>query len=173
MPPRPRSDRRNPRPDTPRPADGGGGAPATSGGSSAAADDVRRFAELLRAQEAKKKADAAESKRRADAERARVEAEQAGERRLAGARTAKEQAARRLKDVRARGASNAVVAEAEAAYKVALADLLAEEQGERPSWAPALPEPEPEVAEASDAEASDAEPEASADAAPEAEAPTD
>lgn len=142
MPPRPRSDRRSNRTDAPRPADGGRGAPVAPGGSSAASDDVRRFAELLRAQEAKKKAEVAEGRRRADAERARVEAEQAGERRLTGARSAKEQAARRLKDVRARGAANAVVAEAEAAYKAALADLLAEEQGERPSWAPAVPEPE-------------------------------
>jgi hypothetical protein len=58
-----------------------------------------------------------------------------------------------------------VVAEAEAAYKAALADLLAEEQGERPSWAPALPDPEPAV----DAEADVAVDADDADAQPDAE----
>lgn len=152
MPPRPRSDRRPNRTDAPRrdetPAGGGGS-------SSAAADDIKRFAELMRSQEAKAKKDAAAQREKQAAEKARVEAEQAAANQLATAQQAKERAAQRLKDVRARGASNAVVAEAETAYKAALADLVAVESGERPSWAPPLREPEPEpAAEGDGAEAS-------------------
>ena len=126
MPPRPRRDRK---------PDAAPIAPAD------AAADVARFAELVRAQRKREQAQVADDRRRAADERRRADEAQAESRRHADARDAKERAARQLKQVRARG-SNVAVAEAEAGYKQALADLLAIEQGARPAWAPAPPEPE-------------------------------
>ncbi len=136
MPSRSRPDRHRDRPSPVTPAGGGEAAPAPG-----APDDVRRFAELLRAQQAREKATAAAARELAGEERRRLEREASDARQLDDARAAKERAAKRLKDVRAQRASNAAVAEAEAGYKQALADLLAIESGERPSWAPAPAEP--------------------------------
>ena len=123
---------------------GAGSAAGSGGAPQDRADDVRRFAELVRAQQAKERARVSDERRRADEARRAADTAAAEARRLTGATEAKERAARRLKDVRARG-SNAAVADAEADYKQALADLLAIEHGERPSWAPAPPEPAPEA----------------------------
>lgn len=139
----------------------------------AAAADVRRFAELLRAKEANERESAAAERRRAAADRERLDAERAQLRLLDDARSAKERAARRLKEVRAGRSSNAAVAEAEAAYKVALADLLAAESGERPSWAPAVSTPAPDESQPDDEAqpAGEAQPDGdAAEGAPDAEA---
>ena len=86
--------------------------------------DVALFAKLVREDE--------EAERRAadDQRRRRDEAER-GER----LRSAKDDAARHLKDLRAKGAPVATVAEAEAAYRAALAEVVAMESGQRPAWA--------------------------------------
>ena len=148
MPPRPRRDRQ-PNAAPIAPAD--------------AAADVARFAALVRAQRKREQAKLADDRRRVADDRRKAEEAQAESRRHADARDAKERAARQLRQVRARG-SNAAVAEAETAYKQALADLLAIEQGERPAWAP--PPPEREVEAATEPEA---EPEAEAELLGEAE----
>jgi hypothetical protein len=104
--------------------------------SAEAADDIRRFAQLVKASEQKAKADRdAERRRVAEEQRIADEAE-AEARRLEDAVAAKERAARTLKERRARGASAGLIAEAEATYKAALATLLTVEQGEPPAWAP-------------------------------------
>ena len=153
MPPRPRRDRQ---------PDAAPIAPAD------AAADVARFADLVRAQRKREQAKQADDRRRVADDRRKAEEAQAESRRHADAGDAKELAARQLKQVRARG-SNAAVAEAEAAYKQALADLLAIEQGERPAWAPAPPEPE--AAEPEPAELEGAEPSSHESAATDASAP--
>jgi hypothetical protein len=110
--------------------------------STEAADDIRRFAQLVKASEQKAKAERdAERQRLADERRVADEAE-ADARRFDDATSAKERAARTLKERRARGASAGSIAEAEAAYKTALAALVTIEQGEAPDWAPAPPSTE-------------------------------
>ena len=109
-----------------------------------AAEDVRRFAELVKAQQAKTRKDQADARQRAADEKRRVDDAAAAERRAGDAQSAKDGAARRLRDVRARGTA-AQVAEAEEAYKAALAEQITVEQGERPSWAPAPPVVEPDT----------------------------
>ncbi len=113
--------------------------------SEQAAEDVRRFAELVKAQQAKTRKDQADARQRAVDEKRRVDDAAAAERRAGDAQSAKDAAARRLRDVRARGTA-AQVAEAEEAYKAALAEQITVEQGERPSWAPAPPIIEPDAA---------------------------
>ena len=171
MPPRPRRDRPTDRPTSP-PAGAGAAGGKPGAGAAAAADDVRRFAELVRSQQAREKARVADDRRRATEVRQRADDAAADERRLAYARQAKERAARRLKEARS-SRSNAAVAEAEDGYKQALADLLALETGERPSWAPPVPEPDPEpdaaLEPASEPDA-DVAPEPAADAVVEPEA---
>jgi hypothetical protein len=116
-----------------------------------AAEDVRRFAQLMKAKQDKERKDQADARQRAAAEKRRVEDEAAEARRAADAASAKDRAARRLRDARARGRADEV-AEAEAAYKAALAEQITVEQGERPTWAPAPP-PELETAAEAGAEA--------------------
>ena len=110
--------------------------------SAEAADDVRRFAQLIKASEQKAKAERDAERRRVAEERRIADEADAEARRLDDAKDAKERAARTLKERRARGASAGSIAEAEAAYKAALAALLTVEQGEAPSWAPAPPSSE-------------------------------
>jgi hypothetical protein len=148
MPPRPRRDR----PTDSRPSREGGGGPVVGD----AAAEVARFAQLVREQAKREQARVADERRRAAEERRKADEAAAEGRRLDEARAAKERAARALKSARARG-TNAAVAEAEQAYKRALADLLAVEHGERPAWAPV-------AAEAPEAAAE--EPEADEDGAP-------
>jgi multidrug efflux pump subunit AcrA (membrane-fusion protein) len=84
-----------------------------------------------------------------EAERKSREAERLA-RRLAEERAvllrAKDDAAARLKAVRRQGViAPGEVEAAEAAYTAATADLVEAETGERPTWAPARPEPGPDV----------------------------
>ncbi len=53
-------------------------------------------------------------------------------------------AAAAIRTLRENGRPHAKMLEAEAAYRVALAELTEFETGERPHWAPAPPPPEPE-----------------------------
>ena len=87
--------------------------------------DVRLFAESVRAQEASER-------------RARQEAVEAMRRanQLDELRAAKAAAVAELKSARARGGAERI-ATAEAAYRSALAELQEFETGERPTWAPA------------------------------------
>ena len=91
-------------------------------------DDVARFSSLLRAKGAAEQAER-------DAEQARADAARA----LAAAQGAKASAVARLKSVRASRSTPDEIAAAEADYRMALAGLVELEQGQRPSWAPALP----------------------------------
>lgn len=91
----------------------------------AANDDIARFSTLLRAK------DEAEQQQK-DAERARIRRE----RELARAQDAKAAAAQELKAVRQRKHTDDELRGAETRYRIALADLLELEQGERPAWAP-------------------------------------
>jgi multidrug efflux pump subunit AcrA (membrane-fusion protein) len=102
-------------------------------------DDVKRFAALLR----KKEADEQQARdvAQAEADERRAKAELA--RQVEAARATKDQAAARLRDIRKGKATTEQIAKAEADYRAALATLLELEQGTRPAWAPALPEPEP------------------------------
>jgi hypothetical protein len=102
-------------------------------------DDVKRFAALLR----KKEADEQQARDVAQAEvdERRAKAELA--RQVEVARAAKDQVAARLRDIRKGKATTEQIAKAEADYRAALATLLELEQGTRPAWAPAPPEPEP------------------------------
>jgi hypothetical protein len=93
--------------------------------------DVALFAALLR----KDERDRAAVERHAAEQREQAEAAAAERRRREDLQAAKDDAARRLKDARRRGDANAI-SQAEASYKLALADLLAAETGERPEWAP-------------------------------------
>jgi hypothetical protein len=81
----------------------------------------------------------AERAEQREAARVRREAQEREERRRQ-LTVAKDRAADRLKDVRRRGASGEVRAEAEAAYRAAIDALIRDEQG----LPPAEPEPEPE-----------------------------
>src|SRR5262249_30212305 len=113
-------------------------------------DEVTRaakmFAESLRAHEA---ADRAARERKEAAERdarERAEAAEAVRHRREELIAAKDTAAARLKRLRAEGHPRGQMAEAEAAYRAALAALQEDETGERPHWAPAPPpadEPDP------------------------------
>jgi hypothetical protein len=112
--------------------------------------DVALFAQLVREEEAAKRAAMQEQRRQ------REEAE-----RVAQAQTAKDDAARRLKDLRAKGASSTAIAEAEAAYRATLAEVVTAESGARPDWAPApeaAAEADPEEAAPDDAPHGDVEP---------------
>lgn len=102
-------------------------------------DDVKRFAALLR----KKEADEQHARHTAQAEvdERRAKAELA--RQIEVARASKDQVAARLRDIRKGNASAEQIAKVEADYRAALATLLELEQGTRPAWAPAPPEPEP------------------------------
>lgn len=91
-------------------------------------DDVARFSSLLRAKGAAERAER-------DAEQARADAARA----LAAAQGAKASAVVRLKSVRASRSTPDQIVTAEADYRMALAALVELEQGQRPSWAPALP----------------------------------
>jgi hypothetical protein len=124
--------------------------------------DLELFASFVRDEE-KKERDAKKA--------ARDERRQADE--LTKLVKAKEDAAALVK--RLRGSDRATAeqkTEADAAYKAALAAVVAAETGEAPTWAPpveAEPEPEVEVEAASDGEpAAEGAPEAAADDAPEA-----
>lgn len=107
--------------------------------------DLELFAEFVRAEEQKErdaKKAARDERRKADEQSQLVKA--------------KEEAAALVK--RLRGSDRATAeqkAEADAAYKAALAAVVAAETGETPTWAPA-PEAEPEA----EAEAGEPEPEA-------------
>ena len=106
--------------------------------------DVKLFAESVRAQEAaerKAQQEAVEAVRRAN--------------RHDELTAAKAAAVADLKAARARGGAERVAA-AEATYRIALADLQEFETGERPAWAP-LPPPAEDIAEGTDTapEASD------------------
>jgi hypothetical protein len=94
--------------------------------------DVARFAAALRAQEQEREA---EAERRA-AQRQRQAEEEAERNRHDDLRNAKDRAAAALRDARRTGRS-AEVSAAEAAYRTALAELLAFETGSRPSWSAA------------------------------------
>jgi multidrug efflux pump subunit AcrA (membrane-fusion protein) len=101
-------------------------------------DDVKRFAALLRKkdadeQQARDVAQAEVDERRAKAELARQ---------VEVARATKDQVAARLRDIRKGKASTEQIAKAESDYRAGLATLLELEQGTRPAWAPAPPEPE-------------------------------
>jgi ATP-dependent exoDNAse (exonuclease V) alpha subunit len=98
-------------------------------------DDVKRFAALLRQKEQNERA--AEQKERDD---------RAAAKRLAAATKAKEDAAEGLREARRSGKTDRI-AEADAAYRAALAELVEIESGKRPEWAPAVVEPvvEPDV----------------------------
>lgn len=91
---------------------------------------ARLFAESLRAHEA---ADLAEKQRKQDA------ADLAA--RHVVLQEAKAAAAARIKRLRSTEGRREQIAEAEAAYRAALAELTEFETGERPHWAPAAPEP--------------------------------
>jgi hypothetical protein len=122
--------------------------------------DVALFAQLVREEEAAKRAAVQEQRRQ------REEAE-----RVAQAQTAKDAAARRLKDLRAKGAPSTAIAEAEAAYRATLAEVVTAESGARPDWAPA-----PYVGPRADADAggnAGADAEAEADAEDAEPAPVD
>lgn len=97
---------------------------------------ARLFAESVRAHEA---ADRAEQQRKQDA------ADRAAQHVVL--QDAKAAAAARIKRLRAGEGRRELIAEAEAAYRVALAELTEFETGERPHWAPARPEPEVEHAD--------------------------
>jgi hypothetical protein len=118
------------------PSDPPSAAAAAQPGASAPVDpDVARFAAALKEsarREAEAKRQAAEARQRA--EQVAAEAE-----RVKDLERAKDAAASRLRDARRSGRG---VAEAEAAYKAALAAVVAAETGERPAWAPDEPEPE-------------------------------
>jgi hypothetical protein len=115
-----------------------------------AEQDVRLFAESVRAQEA------AERKARQEAVEALRRANRHDE--LVAAKAA---AVADLKAARARGGAERIAA-AEATYRTALADLQEFETGERPAWAPSTPAgddaPEADASEtdASESEATDA-----------------
>ena len=102
-------------------------------------DDVKRFAALLRKKEADEQHARDTAQAEVDAQRAKAELA----RQVEVARATKDQAAARLRDIRKGRASTEQIAEAEADYRAALATLLELEQGTRPAWAPAPPEPEP------------------------------
>ncbi len=102
-------------------------------------DDVKRFGALLRKKEADEQHARDTAQAEVDAKRAKAELA----RQVEGARGTKDQAAARLRDIRKGKASAEQIAKAEADYRAALATLLELEQGTRPAWAPALPEPEP------------------------------
>jgi multidrug efflux pump subunit AcrA (membrane-fusion protein) len=101
-------------------------------------DDVKRFAALLR----KKEADEQHARDTAQAEIDKERAKADLARQVEVARATKDQAAARLRDIRKGKASTEQIAKAESDYRAALATLLELEQGTRPSWAPAPPEPE-------------------------------
>jgi hypothetical protein len=101
-------------------------------------DDVKRFAALLR----KKEADEQHARDTAQAEVDERRAKAEFARQVEVARATKDQVAARLRDIRKGKASPEQIAKAEADYRAALATLLELEQGTRPSWAPAPPEPE-------------------------------
>lgn len=102
-------------------------------------DDVKRFAALLRKKEADEQHARDTAQAEVDAKRAKAELA----RQVEGARGTKDQAAARLRDIRKVKASAEQIAKAEADYRAALATLLELEQGTRPAWAPAPPEPKP------------------------------
>ena len=93
----------------------------------AATRDAKRFAEALRAHEA---ADQAER------ERVRLETEQMQHHETLKAN--KQRAADLIKELRGQDRARQRRVEAEAAYRVALAELQEFETGERPAWAPAV-----------------------------------
>ncbi len=93
----------------------------------AATRDAKRFAEALRAHEA---ADQAER------ERVRLETEQMQHHETLKAN--KQRAADLIKQLRGQDRARQRRVEAEAAYRVALAELQEFETGERPAWAPAV-----------------------------------
>ncbi|MGE0881178.1 MAG: hypothetical protein AB7L13_04685 [Acidimicrobiia bacterium] len=133
--------------------------------------DIARFAALSAEKSQREKQQRqAESKAREEERKRQLEAN-AEQRRHDDAQAVKEKAARTLKQLRARGAKPAEIAEAEAAYKEALAGLIAVETGTRPEWAPAAEtaagESQDDVEGDSpdgDAAAGDAEPAADSDA---------
>lgn len=94
---------------------------------------ARLFTDSIRQHDA---ADHAERDRKA----ATVEHERLHQQLIAG----KASAAAAIRALRENGRPHAKMLEAEAAYRVALAELTEFETGERPHWAPAPPSPEPE-----------------------------
>ncbi len=101
-------------------------------------DDVKRFAALLR----KKDADEQYARDTAQAEVDERQAKAELARKVEVARATKDQVAARLRDIRKGKASSEQIAKAESDYRAALATLLELEQGTRPAWAPAPPEPD-------------------------------
>ena len=97
---------------------------------------ARLFAESLRAHEA---ADRAAQQREQEA------ADRAA--RHVALQEARRSAAERIKRLRAGEGRRELIAEAEAAYRVALAELTEFETGERPHWAPAAEAPATEPPE--------------------------
>lgn len=124
--------------------------------ASGAAADVKRFAELVKAKERAEQAARQAERDRVAAERAAKDAEQSAQQRLAEVREAKDRAARRVKDLRARGAASASITEAEAAYRDALGLLMAVERGEDPALL-VVASDEPEQADADEVDTGDAE----------------
>ena len=95
--------------------------------------DIKRFAELVKAKEHAEQAARQADRDRVASQRAARDAEISVARRLSDVRADKDRAAARLKDLRARGAATASVAEAELAYRDALGLLMAVERGEDPA----------------------------------------
>ncbi|MCU1365247.1 MAG: hypothetical protein JWN39_886 [Ilumatobacteraceae bacterium] len=112
---------------------------------------AKLFAESIRSHEA---ADRAERERKAAAT--------AREANHAELIAAKESAAALIRQLRADGRPRQKMADAEAAYRAALAALTEFETGERPHWAPAVPEPDAPASE--DGAATDADDEADVEA---------
>ncbi|MCU1397504.1 MAG: hypothetical protein JWN62_613 [Acidimicrobiales bacterium] len=105
---------------------------------------AKLFAESIRSHEA---ADRAERERKAAAT--------AREANHAELIAAKESAAASIRQLRADGRPRQKMADAEAVYRAALAALTEFETGERPHWAPAVPEPDA-AAESDDGAAAEA-----------------
>jgi hypothetical protein len=128
-------------------------AAATPAVESDQARAARLFAQSVKAHEA---AD--------QVERDRVAAAAAHDRRGAELLAAKESAAALIRQLRADGRPRQKMADAEAAYRLALAELTEFETGERPHWAPPVPIADDAVAEddpaadAATAEGSEAQP---------------
>jgi hypothetical protein len=144
-----RADGRGPSPAAPEagPARTEARAAHAEAAAASAAADVKRFAELVKAKERAEQAARQAERDRVAAERAAKDAEQSAQQRLAQVRDGKDRAARRVKELRARGAASASIAEAEAEYRDALGLLMAVERGEDPALL-VVASDEPEQADA-------------------------
>jgi multidrug efflux pump subunit AcrA (membrane-fusion protein) len=101
-------------------------------------DDVKRFSAFLRQKEADEQQARDDDQARIRAETAAADAAKA----LAAAKQTKADAAARVREIRRGHHSQEQLARAEAEYRRALAAEVELESGTRPTWAPAVPEPE-------------------------------